>query len=171
MGKWSSGCSVAAPRGELGDAVPGHARGGFPPAPRRSPCGARAPRAADDLARYNSVVNLETLKELDARPLSGLDRNPFDFVAPPAPMVKPGQAAAAPPVAPPPPPPVLLKPMGYNEMPGGGKAALTTLDDQVYVVHEGDVVAARYKILKITPTTLTVEDATSHQTVDLPFPP
>jgi hypothetical protein len=61
--------------------------------------------------------------------------------------------------------------MGYNEMPGGGKAALTTLDDQVYVVHEGDVVAARYKILKITPTTLTVEDATTHQTVDLPFPP
>ena len=133
--------------------------------------GQPAPRAADDLARYNSVVNLETLKELDARPLSGLDRNPFDFVAPPAPMVKPGQAAAAPPVAPPPPPPVLLKPMGYNEMPGGGKTALTTLDDQVYVVHEGDVVAARYKIVKITPTTLTVEDATSHQTVDLPFPP
>jgi hypothetical protein len=134
-----------------------------------------APRAADDLARYNPVVNLETLKELDARPLSGLDRNPFEFVAPPAPVVKPGQPAAAAdaaqPAPPPPPPSVALKPMGYNEMPGGGKAALTTLDDQVYVVHEGDVVAARYKILKITPTSLTVEDATTHQTVDLPFPP
>jgi hypothetical protein len=144
-----------------------------PAAPRAARARAEqtAPRAADDLARYNPVVNLETLKELDARPLSGLDRNPFEFVAPPAPTVTPGQPEAAPPAAPPPPPPVLLKPMGYNEMPGGGKAALTTLDDQVYVVHEGDVVAARYKILKITPTTLTVEDATTHQTVDLPFPP
>jgi len=145
-----------------------------PAAPRAASADQAAPRSADDLARYNPVVNLETLKELDARPLSGLDRNPFEFVgsaAPPVILDQPVVAVAAPPPAPPPPPPVLLKPMGYNEMPGGGKAALTTLDDQVYVVHEGDVVAARYKILKITPAALTVEDATTHQTVDLPFPP
>jgi hypothetical protein len=61
--------------------------------------------------------------------------------------------------------------MGYNELPGGGRAALTTLDDQAYVVREGDMVAARYKILKISPTNLTVEDATTNQTVNLPFPP
>ena len=126
-------------------------------------------RSADDLARYDPVVHLEALKELEARPLPDTERNPFDFVAPP-PEVTPQQLAAGQPPPPPPPPPVLLKPMGYNEMPGGVKEAFATFEDQVFVVHEGDVVASKYKILKITPLVVTVEDAGSHQIVDLPIP-
>jgi hypothetical protein len=127
-------------------------------------------RSTDDLARYDPVVHLEALKELEGRPLPDTERNPFDFVAPPPPEVTPQQLAAAQQPSPPPPPPVLLKPMGYNEMPGGAKEAFASLEDQVLVVHEGDVVASKYKILKITPLVLTVEDATSHQVVDLPIP-
>jgi hypothetical protein len=152
-----------------------------PAVPRAALAEQAAPRAADDLAQYDPVVNLETLKELDARPLSGLDRNPFEFVMPPAQLVPnghgPGSPSAPPPL--PPPPPVLLTAMGYNEMPGGGKQAFVSLgaspkaspDDQMFTVHEGDVVGARYKILKITPTGVTVQDDTTHQTVDLPYPP
>ncbi len=55
-------------------------------------------------------------------------------------------------------------------MPGGVKEAFATLEDQVFVVHEGDVIASKYKILKITPLVVTVEDASSHQIVDLPIP-
>jgi hypothetical protein len=115
------------------------------------------------------MVHLEALEELDARPLPDTERDPFEFAA--QPPVTPQQlAAAAQPPAPPPPPPVLLKPMGYNEMPGGVKEAFASLEDQVLVVHEGDVVGSRYKILKITPSVVTIEDATSHQVVDLPIP-
>ena len=126
-------------------------------------------RSADDLARYDPVVHIEALKELEARPLPDTERNPFDFVAPP-PEVIPAQTVAAQSSAPPPLPPVLLKPMGYNEMSGGVKEAFASFEDQVFVVHEGDVVASKYKILKITPLVVTVEDASSHQVVDLPIP-
>jgi hypothetical protein len=127
-------------------------------------------RSSDDLARYDPVVHLEALKELDARPLPDTERSPFDFVEPPPPEMTPQQLAAQAAPPPPPPPPVLLKPMGYNEMPGGVKEAFASLEDQVLVVHEGEVVASRYKILKITPSVVTVEDAISHQVVDLPIP-
>ncbi len=56
-------------------------------------------RSADDLARYDPVVHLEALKELEARPLPDTERNPFDFVALP-PEVTPQQLAAAPPPPP-----------------------------------------------------------------------
>jgi hypothetical protein len=55
-------------------------------------------------------------------------------------------------------------------MPGGVKEAFVSLEDQTLVVHEGDVVASKYKILKITPSAVTVEDGSAHQVVDLPIP-
>ena len=117
-------------------------------------------------------IKLDLLKELEGRPLPELGRNPFEFVAPPA-KASPTQTAttagAVP--QPPPPPPVSLKPMGYTEGKGGVKEAMVSDEDQVFVVHEGDSIGTRYKVIKITSTMITVEDATLHQTVDLPFPP
>ena len=43
-------------------------------------------------------------------------------------------------------------------------------DDQVLVVHAGEAVGTRYKVVKINSTVVTVEDAAIHQTVDLPVP-
>jgi hypothetical protein len=127
-------------------------------------------KTSDELSGYDSVVKLELLKEFKDRPLPKLDRNPFEFVAAPV-RGSPSPttaAAAAPP--PPPPPPVTLKPIGYSEGKGGVKEAMVSDEDQVFVVHEGDPVGTRYKVIKITPTVITVEDATLHQTVDLPVP-
>jgi|SRR5208337_815840 len=138
------------------------------PAPK-APAGKQ--KVSDELSRYDPVVKLDLLKELDDRPLPVLDRNPFEFVSAPAPValaqnVPPTQAPQ-----PPPPPPVTLKPMGYSEGKGGVKEAMVSDEDQVFVVHEGDSVGTRYKVIKITPTVITVEDTTIHQTVDLPIPP
>ena len=148
-----------------------------PPHPKASvPQGAKArggkPRMSDELSRYDSLVKLDLLKEFEDRPLPELHRNPFEFVAGPTP-VSPAQTAPAAPMAaqPPPPPAVTLKPMGYSEGKGGVKEAMISDEDQVFVVHEGDSVGTRYKVIKITPTVITVEDATLHQTVDLPVPP
>jgi len=118
------------------------------------------------------VLEQDLLKEFEDRPLPELRRNPFEFMAGPAP-VSPVQAAvqAAAAPQPPPPPPVTLKLMGYSEGKGGVKEAMVSDEDQVYVVHEGDSVGTRYKIIKITPTVVTVQDATLHQTIDLPVSP
>jgi len=127
-------------------------------------------RETDDLMRFDPTVRLDVLKRYGQRPLPELSRNPFEFVAPPAPPVNsqtgPAQAAAQPPA----PPPVTLKPMGYSENPSGLKEAYVSDEDQVYVVHEAETIANKYKILKITPTAITVEDVATHQTAELPIP-
>jgi hypothetical protein len=128
-------------------------------------------KASDELSRYDPIINLDLLKELEGRPLPELDRNPFEFLAPPAKTSTGSATAAAAVLQPPPPPPVSLKPMGYTEGKGGVKEAMVSDEDQVFVVHEGDFIGTRYKVIKITSTMITVEDATLHQSVDLPFPP
>jgi len=140
------------------------------------------PGVSDELSRYNSALELDLLKRLRDRPLPQLKRDPFEFVGAQAKAAPPGIPAPAPAeVQPPAPPPITLKPMGYSEGKGGAKEAMvelcaapncepSSLDDQTFVVHEGDSVGTRYKVIKITSTVITVEDASIHQTVDLPIP-
>ena len=137
------------------------------------------PRAPDDLSVYNSIVDVDLLKKYEDRPLPELHRDPFTFVAVAAParVQAPGVAAPPPPV---PPPPLNLKVMGYTEGKGAPDEAMVELcsascetsspDDQVLVVHAGEAVGTRYKVVKINSTVVTVEDAAIHQTVDLPVP-
>ena len=137
-------------------------------------------RTPDDLSIYDSIVKVDLLKKYEDRALPDLHRDPFAFVAvaPPARVQSPGVAAA--PAPPAPPPPLNLKVMGYTEGKGAADEAMVELcaascetsspDDQVLVVHAGDPVGSRYKVIKINPTVVTVEDAAIHQTVDLPVP-
>jgi hypothetical protein len=138
---------------------------GTPPAPaKKSPA-----HGAEDLAQFNPAVHLDALKALDSRPLPAEPRNPFDFVggAPPPPQM----AAPAPrPLPPPPPPPLPLKAVGYNEMPGGQKEAMVTYNNDLNVVHEGDVIGAKYKVLSISSNMVVVEDGSTHEKLDLPIP-
>ena len=136
--------------------------------------GAGKQKMAEELSRYDPHVKEEMLKEFEARPLPELGRNPFDFVGGPTQVAQnqtPGVPPTPPPPQTPPPPPVTLKLMGYSEGKGGVKEAMVSDEDEVYVVHEGDSVGTRYKVIKITPTVVTVQDATLHQNVDLPVPP
>jgi len=124
----------------------------------------------DDLSRYNSLVGADLLKQFEDRPLPELKRDPFEFVrAPIQPRPEPAPGPAPQPAVPAP-PPVTLKVMGYSEGAAGVQEAMVSDEDQVFVVHAGDSVGSRYKVIKITPTAVTVEDATIHQTVDLPVP-
>ncbi|HXX22812.1 MAG TPA: hypothetical protein VEO19_06660 [Terriglobia bacterium] len=139
-------------------------------------------KISDELSRYNSLLELDLLKDFEDRPLPELKRNPFEFVAGPI-QARREQAPSAPQAPAPvqaPPPPMNLKVMGYTEGKGAAGEAMVELcgascetsspDDQVFVVHAGDAVGTRYKVIKISPTVVTVEDATIHQTVDLPVP-
>jgi len=129
-------------------------------------------KISDELSRYDPLVKLDLLKGFEDRPLPEMKRNPFEFVGGHTNVAQgPNTLTAPPPVPqPPPPPPITLKLMGYSEGKGGVKEAMVSDEDQVFVVHEGDSVGTRYKVIKITPTVVTVEDATLHQNVDLPVP-
>ena len=149
-----------------GTKIPPRTKAGVVPSAKGA--GGKQPKP-DELSRYDPDVKQDLMKEFEDRPLPELRRNPFEFVAGPtqaSPAQAAVQAAAAP--QPPPPPPVTLKLMGYSEGKGGVKEAMVSDEDQVFVVHEGDSVGTRYKIIKITPTVVTIQDATLHQNVDLP---
>jgi ribosomal protein L24 len=63
-----------------------------------------------------------------------------------------------------------LKAAGYNELPGGQKEAMVTFNDDLVVVHEGDVIGSKYKVVKISPAMVVVEDGDTQKTIELPFP-
>lgn len=135
-----------------------------------APTGKTASHAADDLAQFDPSVHFDALKSLDSRPLPDEDRDPFHFVGggSVAPVV--AQAAGpAPQVAPAPPPPPPLKAVGYNELPGGGKEAMVTFNDDLQVVHEGDTVGDKFKVLTISPSMVVVENGDTHEKIELPI--
>ena len=129
-----------------------------------------SPHATDDLSKYNPVVHFDTLKELDSRPLPDEDRNPFVFAGQAAPSpVAPVAGAPAANVSPPPPPPPPLKAVGYNQLPGGKDEAMVTYNDDLVVVHQGDMIGTKFKVVTINSTMVVVEDGDTHKTIQLPF--
>lgn len=65
---------------------------------------------------------------------------------------------APPPPPPAPPPPINLKYFGISSSKGEKPKALLSQGDDIWVAREGDVVNRRYKILRISPTAVEVED-------------
>jgi ribosomal protein L24 len=55
-------------------------------------------------------------------------------------------------------------------LPGGKKEAMVTFNDDLVVVHEGDIVGSKFKVVKINPSMVVVEDGDTHENIELPFP-
>jgi len=125
--------------------------------------------AVDELAAYDPVVRVAELEKLQARSLPKLARNPFEFEARETGEARTESAAPSTPAPPPPPPPPPLKALGYTEKGGGVREAIVTDDQEIYVVHQGDTFAQRYRVLSISPAAVEIDDATTHQTVRLPI--
>jgi len=127
------------------------------------------PAARDELSRYDSEIKLELLTDIQSRPLPTIERNPFEFPpakkAPEAPVYV-GRKLPPPP---PPPPPMPFKMIGYSEKTGGVKEAIIEDAEEIYVVHEGETFAKRYRVNKITPTSAEIVDTSSGQTAQLPI--
>jgi hypothetical protein len=130
-----------------------------------------ATKVKDEFARYDPSLNMDELNGILTRPAPQPGRNPFELKATPGPqaMAK-NPEPPPPPQVPPPPPPIPLKAEGYSEKPGGVKEAYITEDQEVYVVHEGEEFGKGYKVVKITPQQIEVEDQNGHRTVQLPVP-
>ncbi len=67
-------------------------------------------------------------------------------------------------------PNVTLKILGYVDKPGAGREIVISDDYEVYVTHEGETFAERFKVLKITPATVDILDTKNSLTVRLDLP-
>ncbi len=146
----------------------------------RTPNSARAKSGAGKIsssANWGSSLEMQAIEKYQPKPLPALARNPFDFGPPPlTPAQKARQAAAAAaggamtassgPAG----THISLRAIGYSEKPGVGPEAYLVDSDDVFVVHDGDVVSQRFRILKITSLNVEVQDGASGEKSQLPIP-
>ncbi|HEV2493148.1 MAG TPA: hypothetical protein VG204_08775 [Terriglobia bacterium] len=143
-----------------------------------------------DLFRPGSVPHLEALplmspasRTLADSPSVSAPASPTPvapLVLPPSPALSTNAAPALPVPTPtgaasltalPVSPSVKLTVLGYVEKPGVGREVLVSQNSEVYVTHEGETFADRFKVLRITPTVVEVLDTYTHQTLQLSVSP
>jgi hypothetical protein len=123
-----------------------------------------APRSIDPTLRT------DWLKASEDRKYEGAGRNIFlAQIEIPKPVVP--AVPDMPPVAqgPPPPPPINLKFYGYASEPGEPKRIFLSQGEDVFIAGEGDIIDRRYKILRITPTQVEVEDVLNNNRQNIPL--
>ena len=143
------------------------------PSPKPAPMPKRAQGKAAAPLSSDPSMQVQTLSKYEPKPFPDISRDPFDFGAPPlTPAQKAARAAGGAMTAStaPPRPQISLRAIGYNEKIGVGPEAFLADSDQVYVVHNGDVVSGRYRILKITSLMVQVKDGVSGEEAQLPIP-
>ncbi len=132
-----------------------------------------------DAAKLDPTLRLDLLEKVAAVTVTRVERSLFEFAQAPAPKVEVAKAKLpepkievarrfiGPPEAPPkPPPPPKPKPPAINlkfygsSMPVGGgvKRVFCMEGDEIFVPAEGDVLKRRYRIVRITPVSVVVED-------------
>ena len=119
------------------------------------------------LSVENSQIHWSRLEEARATEYKPGPRDIFSAelpLPPPVPVQvrvpQPGDTDYVPPVVPPPPPPQLpLKYFGYGTVESGsGRRAFLTDSDSVFIVGEGDTILGRYRVARITRTSLEFEE-------------
>jgi hypothetical protein len=127
-------------------------------------------RSLDPSLRYDWLKASEDTK------YTGSGRNIFraqaDIPHPiaPANTDKPKPEAGPPqPVLPPPPPPINLKFFGFASKPGELKKVFLKQDEDVFIAHEGDIVDRRYKLVRISPMAVEIEDVLNNNRQSIPL--
>lgn len=122
-------------------------------------------------------LRLDLLKSSEQIKYEGSGRNIFNPQSEPVEIPTPvsngrtdaQQAEAAIPQGPPPPPPINLKFFGYASKSGEPRSIFLSQQDTVYTAREGDIIAGRYKIVKINPTSVQIQDLLSNNTQTIPL--
>lgn len=91
--------------------------------------------------------------------------NPITPVITPKP--KPGPSPNA--GGPPPPPPINLKFFGVANRAGEAQKVFLSEGENIFVAHEGDIVNSRYKVVKINPQSVEIEDLLNNNRQSIPL--
>ena len=73
------------------------------------------------------------------------------------------------PPPPPPPPPITLKFYGFANRPGETKKVFLSQGEDIFIAAEGDIVDRRYRVLRISPNAVDVEDVLNNNRQSLPL--
>jgi hypothetical protein len=127
-----------------------------------------APRSLDPTLRYDWLRASEDTK------YEGAGRNIFqvqvEIPQPVAPVTSEPQVAQGPP-PPPPPPPINLKFFGFASRTGESKKIFLSTGEDVFIASEGDIVNRRYKVVRITPQSVEIEDVLNNNRQSIPLSP
>jgi hypothetical protein len=149
----------------------------------------KRPEERVDPATINPELRLDLLARLQSVTLTGGERSLFDFGAAPPPKLpepkilpkKAGAESAKPPEArpeevkpaeppKPPPPPIPLKFFGYTAAPQGvQKRAFFLQGEDIFVAGEGELIKARFKVVRIGINSAVVEDTQFKHQQTLPL--
>jgi hypothetical protein len=150
-----------------------------PEPPSRTSVQGRTSGTAKKVGHINldPTLHTELLAQAESITYTGRGRNIFSQSSAPIDIPKP-QASARPiamqqqiaqgPPPPPPPPSIDLKFFGYQSK-KSGKSVFLLHGDDIFLAGEGDVVNHRYKVVKILPFSVQVEDIPYHNTQNLPL--
>lgn len=127
----------------------------------------RGPRSLDPSLRYDWLRSSEDTK------YEGNGRNIFkaeaEIPTPIAPAMTPEQKQALEHPAPPPPPPINLKFFGFASGAGEPKRIFLAQGEDVFIASEGEIVDRRYKVIRISPMSVEVEDVLNNNRQSLPL--
>jgi hypothetical protein len=142
------------------------------PAARRT-AGGKAPRttAAPSL---DPTLRLDLLKDSEETKYSGSGRNIFTAASEPIPHPRSNGTTdkkkdVYTPPPPPQPPPITLKFFGFASKPGEPKRIFLSQDGDVFIASEGDIINRRYRVLRITGTSVEVEDVLNNNRQSIPL--
>jgi len=125
---------------------------------------AMVPRSIDPSLRT------DWLKVSEDRKYAGSGRNIFlAQVEIPKPVAPPVADKVPVVQGPPPPPPINLKFYGFASEPGEPKRIFLSQGEDVFIAAEGDIIDRRYKILRITPTQVEIEDVLNNNRQNIPL--
>jgi hypothetical protein len=169
------------PSAPVADAADTNAQGMQAQAQRTVSAGQRVAPAAVLKATLDPRLRTDLLKYSEETEYAGTGRNIFREQSEPViekPVAAPCKTKDCKPVTktaewtppgPPAPPPINLKFYGWASKPGEAKQIFLSQGGDVFVAGEGDIIARRYRIVKITNTSVEIEDVLSNnrQTISL----
>ena len=127
---------------------------------------------ADSQSSLDPTLRLQLLRSVEGIAYSGSGRNIFveqqEVVIPPVAKNVQTDVPTGPP-APPPPPQITLKFFGFTNHPGEAKKVFLSEGEDVFIASEGDIVNRRYKVVRISPNAVEIEDMLYNHSQSIPL--
>jgi hypothetical protein len=135
---------------------------------------AKKKKSTSTVSSLDPSLRFDWLRSSEDTKYEGSGRNIFqaqvDIPKPITPGVTDHKAEPPPgPPVPPPPPPIELKFYGFASKPGQPERIFLAKGEDIFIASEGDIVDRRYKVLRISPVSVEIEDVLNNNRQEIPL--